>query len=128
MISDNAKTFKAASSEIKQLSRSTKVQQYLTNKQVSWEFIVEKAPWWGGFWKRMVKSVKNCSRKKLGRTCLIFDELRTLLVEIENTINNQPITYLYDDEEGISYPLTLSKLINGRQLVNSVNEHQYEYP
>ena len=73
-----------------------------------------------------MKSVKNCLRKKLGRTCLTFDELRTLLVEIEGTINNRPKTYLYADEEGISYPLTPSKLINGRQLVNSVNEHQYE--
>ena len=75
MISDNAKTFKAASSEIKKLSRSTEVQQYLTNKEVSWKFIVEKTPWWGGFWERMVKSVKNCLKKKLGRTCLTFDEL-----------------------------------------------------
>ena len=43
---------------------------------------------------------------------------------LEGTIDNHPIAYLYDDEEGISYLLTPSKLINGGQLVNSVNEHQ----
>ena len=126
MISDNAKTFKSASSKIKKISRSTEVQQYLTNKQVSWEFIIEKAPWWGGFWERMVRSVKNCLRKNLGRTSLTFEELRTLLVEIEATINKHPITYIYDDKNGLSYPLTPSKLIYGRQLANSVNGRQFE--
>ena len=33
--------------------------QYLTNQRTSWKFIVAKAPWWGGFWERMVRSVKR---------------------------------------------------------------------
>ena len=41
---------------------------------------------------------------------LSFEELPTLLVEIESTLNNGPITYVYDDEEGISYPPTPSCL------------------
>jgi len=24
------------------------VKQYLANRRVEWEFVVEKAPWWGG--------------------------------------------------------------------------------
>ena len=94
----------------------TEVQQYLTNKKVSWEFIIEKAPWWGG----------DCLRKNLGRTSLTFEELRTLLVEMEATINNCPITSIYDDENALSYTLTPSKLIYGRQLVNFVNGRQFE--
>ena len=65
-------------------------------------------------------------RKNLGRTSLTFEELRTLLVEIEATINNHPITYIYDDANVLSYPLTPSKLIYGRQLASSVNERQFE--
>ena len=47
MMSDNAKTFKAASKEITNIKRSPQVKQYLINRKVDWEFIVEKSPWWG---------------------------------------------------------------------------------
>ena len=47
ILSDNAKTFKSASSDVKKIVRSSKVQIYMVNYQVKWKFIVEKAPWWG---------------------------------------------------------------------------------
>ena len=31
-----------------------------------------------------------------------------LLIEIESVINSRPLTFVYDDSEGISYPLTPS--------------------
>ena len=58
LISDNAKPFKATSKEIKKnLTRSQEVQRYLSNKRVTWQFIIEKAPWWGGFWERLVQTL-----------------------------------------------------------------------
>jgi len=87
-MSDNAKSFKAASKDISNVLRSTAVRQYITDKRVVWQFIVEKAPWWGGFWERMVRSVKNCMKKTVGRSLLDFEELHTLMVDIEATINN----------------------------------------
>ena len=47
ILSDNAKTFKSASSDVKTIVRSSEVQIYMVNHQVKWKFIVEKAPWWG---------------------------------------------------------------------------------
>ena len=126
LLSDNAKTFKAAAKEVKLISRSEEVQRYLATKGVTWQFIIEKAPWQGGFWERLVQSTKRCLKKVLGRTSLTFEELRTILVEIEATINNRPLTYMYDDEEGISYPLTRSQLIYGRQINVSPNDKQFE--
>lgn len=35
----------------------------------------------------MIKSVKRCLRKAIGRSTLKSDELSTLLVEIESVIN-----------------------------------------
>ena len=102
LISDNAKTFKAASKELSKIKRSYEIHQHLANKGVSWRLIVEKAPWHGGFWERLIKSVKRCLKKSIGRAMLSFEELRTLLVEIESTLNNCPITYVYDDEEEVS--------------------------
>ena len=52
LIYDNAKTFKALSKEITKIARSSEVQHYLINNHTTWYFIVERAPWWGGFWER----------------------------------------------------------------------------
>ena len=116
MLTDNAKTFKSTSVDVKKTSRSSEVKQYLANRQVDWQFIMERAPWWGGFWERLVRSVKRCLKKSVGRSLLTFEELRTLVVEIEATLNNRPLTYIYDDEEGLSYSLTPADLIYGRQI------------
>lgn len=125
LLSDNAKTFKAAAKEVKLISRSEEVQRYFATMGVTWQFIIEKVPWQGGFWERLVQSTKRCLKKNLGRTSLTFEELRTILVEIEATLNNRPLMYLYDDE-GISYLLTASQLIYGRQINTSVNDKQFE--
>ena len=56
-------------------------------------------PWWGGFWERLVKSIKNAFRYCLGRAGLTSEELRTLVPEIEAVINRRPITYVSDERD-----------------------------
>ena len=56
-------------------------------------------------------SVKVPLKKVLGRATLNFEQLRTLMVEIESVINVSPITYVYDDTNSIPYPLTPSDLV-----------------
>ena len=124
--SDNAKTFKGAVKDVKRIVRAKEIQHYLAKKGVAWEFIIEKAPWQDGFWERMIGSVKRCLKKVVGRTSLSFEEARTVLVEIEATLNNRPLTYLYDEEEGVSYPLTPSSLIYGRTIATTPNDKQFE--
>ena len=114
LLTDNAKTFKSASVDVKKIIKSSEVKKYLANRQIDWQFIMEQAPWWGGFWERLVRSVKRCLKKSVGRSLLTFQELRTLVVEA--TLNNRPLTYIYDDEEEFSYPLTPADLIYGRQI------------
>ena len=115
-----------ASRDIQRIVRSPEVQRFLANKGISWTYITEKAPWHGGGWERMVKSTKRCLKKVLGRTSLNFEELRTILVEVETTINNRPLTYMYNDSEGVSYPLTPSDLIYGRKIAVTPNQRQFE--
>ena len=126
ILSDNAKTFKAMAKEVRCLLRSPKLHERLSYQGVKWKFIVERSPWQGGFWERLVRSVMRCLVTVVGRALLTYFDLSTILVEIEAVINARPLTYVFYDSEGISYPLTPSHLINGRNLLQKPNENYTE--
>jgi hypothetical protein len=67
---------------------------------VSWEHIPAAAPWWGGFWERMVGTVKRSCKKTLGNSSLSLQELQTVLTELEDRINRRPLTP--SDDVGIT--------------------------
>ena len=97
-ISDNGKTFKAAAKYLKTVFRDEKVKEYLTGLETDWTFNVERAPWWGGAFERIVKSTKRCLRKLIGKAQFSYDELVTALAEIESVINSRPLTYVAADD------------------------------
>ncbi|GFS52655.1 integrase catalytic domain-containing protein [Trichonephila clavipes] len=72
---------------------------------ISWKFIPPQAPWWGGFWERLIGLVKKTLRKTLGKTSLNHEELHTVLCDCESLINSRPLTYVTDDVEDLE-PLT----------------------
>ena len=87
--SDNAKTFKCASS-------------ILCGKyNIQWLFNVERAPWTGGVWERLVRSVKTSLRVVLKQCSASYTDLETTLCQIESIINSRPITYSTGNEEEI---------------------------
>ena len=126
LLSDNAKTFKSASKEVVKIARAQEVLHYMANNGVTWKFIVDKAPWWGGFWERLVQTVKRPLKKVIGRSCLSFEELSTLLTEVECVVNARPLVYVYDDLDGVNFALTPSHLINGRRLQSTPNSSHFE--
>ena len=115
LVSDNSKTFKSASRILSTLKGAHEVQQYLRDSHIEWSFILEKAPWWGGFYERLIQSVKRCLRKVIGKAKLSYDELMTTLVEVEATLNSRPISYL--SSEDFEEPLTPSHLLIGRRVI-----------
>ena len=70
--SDNAKTFRSSSQDVRKIARAEEVWWYFAKKQVSWNFIIEKAPWWGGFWERLVRSIKEPLKEILGRSDHVY--------------------------------------------------------
>ena len=110
MYSDNAKTFRKAAKYLSRLHQDSTVRNFLNGNRIEWRFIASRAPWWGGFWERMVKSTKDLLRKTLQRSSLGWDDLSTLFKEVEMSINNRPLTY--SDEEELT-PLTPALLISG---------------
>ena len=55
ILSDNAKTFKAAAKTLRNMFKDPEVQSYLSQSCVQWSFNLEKAPWWGGVFERLVR-------------------------------------------------------------------------
>ena len=77
---------------------------------------MDKAPWWGGFFKRLIRSVKNCLKKVVGNATLTMDELSTLIVQMETVLNPRPLTYIAAEEiEELLTPAHL--LLTGRRLI-----------
>ena len=64
--------------------------KHLTDLKVTWSFNPEKAPWFGGFFERMIQSVKRCLKKTIGRTKLSFDELLIALTEVSRYVLSLP--------------------------------------
>lgn len=101
--SDNAKTFVCVA---EMLAES------LGSRAPQWKFIPPRAPWWGGFWERMVRTVKASLKKCLGSRCLSRTELETVLLEIESCVNSRPITFVGDCVDAVE-PLTPSQFLHG---------------
>ena len=57
---------------------------------------------------------------------MTLDELTTIVVEIEATLNNRPLTYVHDDNEGVSYALTPADLIYGRRVATTPSGRQFD--
>ena len=117
IFSDNGRTFKGASEEVKEFVSF--LCQEFAHPGVKWKFSVELAPWWGGFWERLVRSVKEPLRKVLGREVIGYDELVTTVTEVEAVVNCRPLGYLYLDSPSDCLPLTPAHLVNGRGLLGS---------
>ena len=75
------------------------------------------------FYYRAFKSRKSKSYRK---TSLTYDQLQTLIGEIEGLLNAKPLTYICDDSESRSFPLSPSHLVYGRRIVNSPNGQYFE--
>ncbi|XP_071044416.1 uncharacterized protein [Parasteatoda tepidariorum] len=72
---------------------------------ITWKFIPPSAPWWGGFWERLVGLMKQILRKVLGRTSLSYEEMATVLCECECLLNSRPLTHVSDDANDLN-PIT----------------------
>ncbi|XP_066910933.1 uncharacterized protein [Clytia hemisphaerica] len=93
---------------------SEELQTVAKFKGISRKFNIQEAPWYGGMFERMVRCVKRCLKKILRRSNLNYDQMITVLKEIENVFNNRPLTFLYTDD--LSNPLTPNKLLYGRNI------------
>ena len=93
---------------------------------MKWTFNLEKAPWWGGIFERLVRSVKRCLKKTIGGATLTYEELLTAVVEVEMILNGRPLSYV--SGEDTEEPLTPSHLLCGRRLMSLPDSNTSDTP
>ncbi|GFY55524.1 integrase catalytic domain-containing protein [Trichonephila inaurata madagascariensis] len=87
------------------------VQNFITKERIIWKNIIERSPWWGRFYERLVRSVKESLHKILGVALLSFEEITAILTEIETDLNLRPLRYVYEENDE-SRPLTPMHFLN----------------
>ena len=116
VVSDNGKTFKPAAGEITRILNDPGVKQHFAKEHMKWTFNLEKAPWWGGVFERLVRSVKRCLKKTISGARLTYEELLTVVIEVEMILNCRPLSFV--SSEDFEEPLTPSHLLCGRRLMS----------
>lgn len=101
MYSDNGGNFVGMNNCIERLDFK-KIAALVAFEQIEWKFNPPAAPWWDGFWERLIAVLKGLLRRTLRRTCLNYEEMLTVLVDCEAVINSRPITFVSDDKNEIA--------------------------
>ena len=79
LVCDNHKTF-----------RSQLLKKFATCNSIEWKHILELSPHWGGFYERLNRCIKGALRKTLWKSKLSYEEVETILIQIEGVLNARP--------------------------------------
>ena len=110
LVMDNAKYSKKAQRILQWLFKTAEITNFLAQKNIWWYYNLDRSPWMGGVFERIIQSIKRCLKN------VLKTEIRTIITEIEATLNARPLTYVYSEQmEDI---LTPSHLIMGRRILN----------
>ncbi|GFU62316.1 integrase catalytic domain-containing protein [Trichonephila clavipes] len=117
--SDNATNFKGAKNVLDillKICQSDPVQKYSAKEGIEWKFIPPASPHFGGLWEANIKSMKKILLKVTKSTVLTFEELTTLVAQIEAVLNSRPLCPLSADPADLQ-PLTPGHFLVGAPLL-----------
>jgi hypothetical protein len=104
LYSDNGTNFVGARNELSELGEMLKSQKFerdvidrLADRTVRWHFIPPHSPHHGGIWEAGIRSVKSHLKRVIGLTSLTYEEMHTVLTQIEACLNSRPLTPISND-------------------------------
>lgn len=125
--SDNGTNLVGANRQLKEMFNNAKatfpseLAELLATEGTTFHFIPPQAPNFGGLWEAGVRSTKTHLLKVIGDTTLTYEELSTVLAQIEACLNSRPITVLSDNPDD-PLPLTPGHFLVGEPLINIPDE------
>ncbi|GBL81080.1 hypothetical protein AVEN_83152-1 [Araneus ventricosus] len=104
LYSDNGKNFTGLANQLKALLdilKSTPVQEYVASQFIRWHFIPPYSPHFGEIWEAAVKQTKNHLLRACRAAVLNFEELSTLLCQVEACLNSRPLIPVLSDPSDV---------------------------
>ncbi|CAK1581575.1 unnamed protein product [Parnassius mnemosyne] len=126
--SDNATNFTGAANELKRLfltengSMLQEVAESVANNDCNWHFIPARSPNFGGLWEAGVKSVKYHLKRVIGQSTLTFEEMSTVLAQVEACLNSRPLSVIRGDSDDIMV-LTPGHFLVGEPIVTPPDQN-----
>ncbi|GBN05693.1 hypothetical protein AVEN_107849-1 [Araneus ventricosus] len=79
----------------------TLFQNFLSEEEITWSYILPRAPHHGGLCEVSVKSFKFYFKRVVSNTCLTYEEFLTILIQIEGLLNSRPLIPLSSEVEDL---------------------------
>ena len=99
LYSDNGSNFLGARNDLLELQRflqlqteDPEIQHYLpSHHRIEWHTIPQRSPHFGGLWESAVRSMKKHLKRIMGSTPLSFEEMTTVVCQVESCLNSHPL-------------------------------------
>ncbi|XP_035228368.1 uncharacterized protein LOC118200516 [Stegodyphus dumicola] len=117
---DNATNFKGTKNvldELFRICRSDPIQSFSSEEGMTWRFIPPSSTEFGGLWEANIKSIKRILTKVAKTTIFNFEELYTLITQIEACLNSRPLSPISADPTDLQ-PLTPGHFLIGAPLLS----------
>ncbi|XP_038071855.1 uncharacterized protein LOC119740577 [Patiria miniata] len=109
LISDNGTNLVGAHAELKKAMSEWNhetLEKFTTDRGITWKFNPPAASHFGGIWERQIRTIRKILQAMLNeqhmRVCRDEEQLRTLMCEVEYTINSRPLTHASDDPKDLN--------------------------
>lgn len=99
--SDNAKSFISGVNVLEKVFASAEFKERFSTYNIKHVRIPLYSPWIGATWERLIRTIKGCLKKTIGRAKLDYFKLKTVLSDIQLAINCRPLTYRCSKDEGL---------------------------
>lgn len=100
--SDNGTNFRGSKRELREIwdhINKHQVAETFIDSDTEWKFNPPASPHMGGAWERLVRTVKTSLKAAFPHRLPNDELLLTMLAEVENIINNRPLTYVELEDE-----------------------------